>query len=181
MPVGGQTLLSAAIQSLAPFTDMVMVVTGANTASLEAVVYASGGSLVTNPHPERGQFSSLRVGLQEVLKRGRDAAMITLVDRPPVRTATLAALSSAFEEALQQRLWAVVPEYSGKHGHPILAGREMLEAFLRAPATATAREIEHQNQAHIRYVPVDDPLVAININTPEEYAALPSPALPQGK
>ena len=51
---------------------------------LAPVVYAAGGSLLRNPAPEDGQFSSLRVGLQEVLNLGRDAVMITLVDRPPV-------------------------------------------------------------------------------------------------
>jgi CTP:molybdopterin cytidylyltransferase MocA len=51
----------------------------------------------------------------------------------------------------------------------------MIEVFLRAPADATAREIQHQNQNHIEYVAVDDPWVAINVNTPEEYAALGVP------
>jgi CTP:molybdopterin cytidylyltransferase MocA len=48
----------------------------------------------------------------------------------------------------------------------------MIEAFLRVPATSVARDIEHQHQQHIQYVRVDDPLVALNINTPEDYAAL---------
>jgi hypothetical protein len=40
------------------------------------------------------------------------------------------------------------------------------------PATSTARDVEHQHQQHIQYVGVDDPLVALNINTPEDYAGL---------
>jgi len=110
--------------------------------------------------------------LQEVLSRGRDAAMITLVDRPPVRPETIQTLEAAFDRALHHRKWAVVPEYKGKHGHPILAGRQMMEAFLRAPDSSNAREVEHANTAAIEYLPVDDPLVAVNVDTPEEYAAL---------
>jgi molybdenum cofactor cytidylyltransferase len=128
-----------------------------------------------NPDPDRGQFSSLRLGLHEVLNRGRDAAIITLVDRPPAAAATLQKLHEAFEAA-DQNIWAVVPEFSGKHGHPYLAGREMIEAFLRVPATSTARDIEHEHQEHIQYVRVDDPFVAMNVNTPEDYAALQAPA-----
>jgi len=71
-----------------------------------------------------------------------------------------------------QNIWAVVPEFSGKHGHPYLAGRELIEAFLQAPPTASARDIEHRYQEHIQYVDVSDPFVALNINTPEDYAAL---------
>src|SRR6266852_5584689 len=73
------TFLSAAIRLLFPHVDEVLVIAGKNAAALAPIVYANGASLVVNPEPERGQFSSLRVGLQEVLNRGRDAAIVTLV------------------------------------------------------------------------------------------------------
>ena len=167
----GDTFLSAAIRSLLPATDFVLVVVGKNQASLAPVIYAEGASLVVNEDTARGQFSSLQVGLQEALNRGRDAAMVTLVDRPPVNPATLQILRHVFSNA-KENVWVVVPEYSGKHGHPYLIGREMIARFLQVPPTSVARDIEHAHQAHIQYVPVDDPLVALNINTPEDYAAL---------
>ncbi len=114
------TFLSAAIRLFFSHVDVVLVVAGNNEAALAPVVYANGASLVVNPDPERGQFSSLRIGLQGVLNRGRDAAMVTLVDRPPVRMETLATLESAFERATTKRKWAAIPEYQGQHGHPIL-------------------------------------------------------------
>jgi molybdenum cofactor cytidylyltransferase len=167
----GDTFLSAAIRSLSPATDFVLVVVGKNELALTPVVYAQGASLVVNPDPSRGQFSSLQVGLQEVLNRGRDAAMVTLVDRPPVNPATIKILRHAFAIA-HENVWAVVPEFSGKHGHPYLVGREMMARFLEVPATSIARDIEHAHQAHIQYVQVDDPFVALNINTPADYACL---------
>jgi molybdenum cofactor cytidylyltransferase len=175
-PAGGQapsagTFLSAAIRSLSLATEFVVVVVGKNETTLAPVIYAQGASLVVNPDPSRGQFSSLQVGLHEVLNHGRDAAMVTLVDRPPVNPTSVQTLRAAFEAA-DQNVGAVVPEFSGKHGHPYLIGREMIEAFLRVPATSVARDIEHQHQDHIQYVRVDDPLVALNINTPEDYAGL---------
>jgi|SRR5271166_1388399 len=170
-PPTGQTFLTAAIQALEPFSERVIVVAGKNEAALAPAVYAKGASLVSNPDPDRGQFSSLQVGLRYVLSDGRDAAMVTLVDRPPVKAETLKALCSAFTEAASG-VWAVVPACNGKHGHPFLVAREMIEAFLKAPPSATAREIEQQNLQHIAYVAVADPLVTLNIDTPEEYAAL---------
>lgn len=165
------TFLSAAIRSLSLSTDFVVVVAGNNEATLAPVVYANGASIITNPDPSRGQFSSLQVGLQEVLNRGRDAAMITLVDRPPVSRATVQILRDTFESA-PPNIWAVVPELSGKHGHPLLVGRELTEVFLQAPPNTTARDVEHRYQDRIQYVAVSDPFVAVNINTPEDYAAL---------
>ena len=175
-PAAGQapsseTFLSAAIRSLSSATEFVLVVVGKNEAALAPIIYAQGASLVVNPDPGRGQFSSLQAGLHAVLNHGRDAAMVTLVDRPPARTATLQTLRDSFEAA-DQNIWAAVPEFSGKHGHPYLVGREMMEAFLRVPPTSIARDLEHQHQEHIQYVRVDDPLVALNINTPEDYAGL---------
>ena len=166
-----ETFLSAAIRSLALSTDFILVVAGNNEAALAPIAYANGASLITNPDPGRGQFSSLQVGLHEVLNRGRDAAVITLVDRPPASTATVLLLRDAYESA-PQSIWAVVPEFAGKHGHPYLAGRELIEVFLQASPTASAREVEHRYQQRIQYVTVSDPFVALNINTPEDYAAL---------
>ncbi len=169
LPWRGQTFLSAAISSLQPWTELVLVVAGKNAPALVERVDAAGAFLVVNPAPERGQFTSLQLGLQEVLNRGRDAAMVTLVDRPPVAGETIRALRNAF---LASPAWAVVPEYAGRHGHPIVIGREMIEIFLKAPATVTAREVEHEHKDHIQYLPIDDPAVIMNVDTPEEYQGL---------
>lgn len=170
------TFLSAAIRLFFPYVEVVLVVVGKNEAALAPVIYANGASLVVNPDPARGQFSSLRVGLQEIKNRGRDAAMITLVDRPPVLPATIERLQSAFELATEQtgkkRKWAVIPEYQGKHGHPMLSANEMLQAFLDAPATSNAREVEHAHEAEIEYLSIADPNIVANVDTPEEYASL---------
>jgi len=163
--------LSAAIRSLTTSCDFVIVVAGRNESTLAPIAYSSGAFLVTNPDPSRGQFSSLQFGLQEVLNRGRDAAIVTLVDRPPAAEATVRTLRDTFELAPLD-VWAVVPDFSGKHGHPYVVGRVMIEKFLQAPVTANAREIEHQFQEHVQYVGVCDPFVALNINTPDEYSAL---------
>jgi len=168
----GASLLSGAIEALRPHTEMVIVVGGKNTDAISTVVYAAGAFLVTNPEPERGQFSSLQVGLQEVLNRGRDAAIVTLVDRPAASPETVGKLREVFLQKTAEGIWAVVPEYAGRHGHPIVVGREMMEAFLRAPVTSTAREVKNSLPGRVAYIAVDDPLVAVNINTPEDFARL---------
>ena len=171
-PAGRSTFLSTTIELLQAPSDLVIVVAGKNAGSLQPIVDAAAGYLVVNRHPELGQFSSLQVGLREVLNHGRDAAIVALVDRPPAQPATLALLCEAFSHAYESGKWAVVPEHGGRHGHPILIGREMIEAFLRAPATSTAREVEHSLEQRILYVPVDDPNVVANVDTPEDYAGL---------
>ena len=165
------TFLAAAIKSMTLSTDFVLVVAGQNEAALAPVVYANGASIIVNPDPSRGQFSSLHIGLREVLNRGRDTAIITLVDRPPASAATVQRLREAFEAA-SDHVWGLIPECSGKHGHPFIAGRDLIERFLRESVTGNAREVEHRNSERIQYLAVEDPFVALNINTPEDYAAL---------
>lgn len=176
LPWRGETFLSSAIRVLQPATDFVIVVGGANEENLEPIVNANAAFLVRNPSPEEGQFSSLQRGLAEVLNRGRDAAIVTLVDRPAVSLQTVQQLKDEFL-AGDDKIWAVVPEYGGKHGHPIVIGREMIEVFLRAPAGKTARDLEHESQSHIRYVPVTDPYIVLNVDTPEDFEKLYSGSL----
>jgi molybdenum cofactor cytidylyltransferase len=173
LPWLGGTFLSAAIRALQPLSDLVIVVVGANASELAPIVNANAGFMVVNPGPERGQFSSLQIGLQEVLNRGRDAAIVTLVDRPAPRFATIEQMKNDFLAA-RDEIWAVVPESAGRHGHPIVIGREMITAFLDAPVTSSAREVEHSLEQHIRYLPVTDPLVAANVDTPEDFQKLMS-------
>ena len=167
-----ETLLSAAIQALKPFAEAVVVVAGKNADNLAPIVAAHGAEMVINPAPERGQFSSLQTGLREVLARGCDGAMITLVDCPPLSAASMEVLRAAFDKAVASGGWGVAPENSGKRGHPLLVNRELIEAFLQAPVTSNAREIKRAHAQRIEVVPVPDSLVSVDLNTPEEYAAL---------
>lgn len=168
----GRSFLAGAIQLLKGACDFVIVVAGNNTDLLRPVVYQSSGFIIRNPNPEMGQFGSLRLALQAVLNRGRDAACVTVVDRPPAQAATLAKLKNEFLRTVAEGTWAVVPQFNGKHGHPVVFGREMFEEFLRADPSSNARDVEHQNQSRVHYVEVDDPRVTMNINTPEDYATL---------
>ena len=112
LPLLQGTFSPAAIDTLGRSADFVVVVSGLNESTLAPIVYASGASLGTNSAPIRGQFSSLQVGLRDVLNRGRDAAIITLIDRPPVGATTLQILRDAFENA-PSKIWAIVPPVLG--------------------------------------------------------------------
>lgn len=165
-----ETLLSAAIAALKPIADALIVVAGRNAEQLRPVAERCGAALACNPAPERGQFSSMQTGLAAALEMGCDAAAITPVDCPPLSAASLARLRAALEAALARGAWAVAPENGGRRGHPLLAGRSLIEAFLAAPATGSAREVKHAHAEKFEYVAVPDALLSADLNTPEEYA-----------
>jgi molybdenum cofactor cytidylyltransferase len=166
------TLLSAQISALRPFTKAVIVVAGKNAEQLMPVIEACGAVAAVNPAPERGQFSSMQIGLRAVLEQGFEAAMITPVDSPPLGAASLARLRDGFEQALTHGKWAVTPESLGRHGHPLLAGRALIDALLSAPVTSNAREVKHAHAEFFEDVTVPDMQASAEMNTPEEYEAL---------
>jgi CTP:molybdopterin cytidylyltransferase MocA len=168
----GGTFLSGAIDLLQRHTDLIIVVTAKNAAALEPIIYTRAAFMVLNSAPELGDFNSLKLGLREVLNRGRDAAFIALADRPPAAEATIANLHSAFLSAIEHHKWAAVPEFEGQSGYPYVIGREMIEAFLRAPLTATASDILTANAEHIARIPLNDPMVIAALNTVEDYDRL---------
>jgi molybdenum cofactor cytidylyltransferase len=176
-PAGSKTgtFLSGAVEALAATTERVIVVAGENEGSLRGIVYSRAGYLVVNPDPSRGQFSSLRVGAQAVLDSGNDGAVVMLVDRPPVKIQTIAALQLALTDASEEGIWAVIPEVRGEHGHPLVMGREMIEALLRAPVESTARDVLARHPERIRYIAVDDENAILNLNTPAEYERATQP------
>ncbi|MGB9287489.1 MAG: NTP transferase domain-containing protein [Terracidiphilus sp.] len=168
---GRYTLLTAAILAFEPHTRAVVVVAGKNADSIATVVGAFGAYMVRNPDPSRGQFSSLQIGLSSVLDHNCDSAMITPVDCPSLALASLTLLRESFQRALARDMWAVAPENSGKHGHPLLVSHNFIRRFLDAPVTSSAREIIHAHADRIEYVPVPDDLSRTGMNTPEEYAS----------
>ncbi|MGB0050749.1 MAG: NTP transferase domain-containing protein [Terracidiphilus sp.] len=168
---GRYTLLTAAILAFEPHTRAVVVVAGKNADSIATVVGAFGAYMVRNPDPSRGQFSSLQIGLGSALDHNCDSAMITPVDCPPLALASLTLLRESLQRALARDMWAVAPENSGKHGHPLLVSHNFIRRFLDAPVTSSAREIIHAHADRIEYVPVPDDLSRAGMNTPEEYAS----------
>jgi CTP:molybdopterin cytidylyltransferase MocA len=84
----------------------------------------------------------------------------------------LESLRNAFDQAIARGKWAVAPEKDGKRGHPLFAGPALIEALLAAPVTSNARQVKWANAEAFEYVPVSDSLLTIDVNTPEQYAAL---------
>ena len=152
---GRGTLLSAAIVALKPFTE-----NGDCCCERECGAACSGCLAMRGFDGDQSGTgagivpSSMQIGLRAALDRGCDAAMITPVDCPPLSAATLELLRDSFVSALARGMWAVAPENGGKRGHPLLTSRELIEAFLAAPATSNARDVKCTCEERFEYVAV---------------------------
>lgn len=118
-------------------------------------------SYVTNRRWKAGMFSSVRVGLRAALAKDATAVLIHPVDAPRIRMSTVRALLRRLPGA-----GAILPTYLGQPGHPVVLTSEAARKLLahRAPHLQAALE-----RLTARQLPVNDPAVVENLNTPEEF------------
>ena len=96
---------------------------------------------VINHHPELGQSSSVRIGL-EALQSDYEYLLISLVDQPQITVSELQALM-IHTKRLQGQIKAIVPCYQGRRGNPVLLTRSAVEAVLVTPHQGCREWLDH--------------------------------------
>ncbi|MFN7974688.1 MAG: NTP transferase domain-containing protein [Acidobacteriota bacterium] len=113
--LGGRTFLSLVLEAL----DDPRIVEHRIVVAPGQSVPGAGAALVENPHPERGQTSSVICGIG-ALPADLDAILIHPVDVPLVTRADVACVLCAFEAREAANAAAIfVPSHDGRRGHPI--------------------------------------------------------------
>ncbi len=169
LTIGGETFAQRAVRvareaGLAP----VCVVVGSARPALAAAHPELVSGLVVNPHPERGQLSSLRVGLVS-LPPEVDAAVVLLVDHPLVSSETIRALLRARRTAGAA---IVVPVSRGRRGHPVLFGREVFAELEACPLELGARAVINRRPERVVEVEVNDGGIHADVDSPADYATM---------
>lgn len=116
-----------------------------------------------------GPIGSIRTGIGTILNHAVDAAVVWHVDQPHVRLDTVRALTDRFRAAQAPIL---IPTYRGRRGHPVLFARGVFDELLAAPDREGAKAVVHAHPGRVIEVPVEDPAVLEDIDTPEAYQAL---------
>lgn len=168
----GETFLARAVGALREGgCERVMAVVGMGPAAAAVAVEAArcGARLVTNPAPRSEQIDSLRIAL-ELLPDEAEAVVVIPVDVPGVCPDTVRALIGAFREHAAP---IVLPSYRGVHGHPVLFAAAVWPELRTDPLPDGARTVIHARPERVRPVPVDDPAVLHDVDTPADLGGLP--------
>lgn len=160
----GRTFLAACLHALAAAQARPVVATVPAGGECRAL---PGLLAVPLPTPDLDMFGSLREGAIRLLAEPAWQVVVVLpVDHPLVRAETVARVGDAVRGAAV----AARPVFAGKHGHPVALARSVAQALARgALAGPTLRDV--LRQVGTLDVPVDDPGVTANCNTPERLAA----------
>ncbi|MEP7116270.1 MAG: nucleotidyltransferase family protein [Acidobacteriota bacterium] len=168
---GGPTFAAAIVATLrAAGVGEVVIVAGAHPAEVaDSVRGLPGVRVVQNPRWPAGQLSSLLAGLDAVDTPELEAVLVTLVDVPLVRPATVMALLEAWRGS---RAPIVRPAIGERHGHPVIFDRVTFSDLRAAPLEVGAKAVVGLWHARILNVPTADRGVLIDVDTPQDYGAL---------
>ena len=163
LPYCGKTLVEHAVeQALAAGFDPVIVVVGADADSVRAALAARPVLLVENSLWQLGMGSSIAAGVGALPEA--QAVAILLADQPLVEARHLREMQALLDSADAP---VVAAQYNGTLGVPALFKRELFEALRSLDPATGARALLRE-----RAVPFPLAEAAMDIDTPEDFAAL---------
>lgn len=163
--LGDRTVLGHVLDAVtASRVGETIVVLGADADRVRAGVDLAGTRTVENPAFTDGMSTSLRAGLA-ALAPGSEAFFVVLGDEPFVTPGTLDQMIAARDRTHAR---VVVPVYRGVRGNPVLIDRSLAQEAEEITGDRGCRAIRLHHPEETVDVPVDDPGVVIDLDTPEE-------------
>jgi molybdenum cofactor cytidylyltransferase len=168
--VGGAPMIDRVVSAvLAARVRPVVVVTGHDEAAVRAALAGRDVTFVHNERHAEGMSTSLRAGLDQ-LGEDTGGALICLGDMPRVRPEHIEALVAAFDPEGGRAI--CVPTWEGRRGNPVLFAARYFPEMRRLSGDVGARRLIEEHAGAVCCVPMPDPGVTLDVDTPEALAAL---------
>ncbi len=125
---------------------------------------------LTNPDPDAGQESSLRLGLQ-ALAPDVKAVLVLLADQPLIDAQDIQDLIAAYDQrpAPTQLVRPVVEDLPG---NPVMFSRAVAQAILAGPTTMGGRQWQQQNPQQVHRWHSANGHYRADVDSPEDLQAL---------
>ena len=174
--LAGEPLVARAVDTLLhSHASPVVVVTGHQRDAVTEALAGRDVTLVHNADWAAGMSTSIRAGLA-ALPSDVDGAMIALGDMPFVRAKDVEALLQAF--APDGGAPICVPVHDRKRGHPVVWARRFFGELRVLSGDVGARSVLDAHMDEVHLVPIEDPGVHVDVDTPEALAAVRAGDLP---
>jgi molybdenum cofactor cytidylyltransferase len=144
----------------------VVIVAGAHTTEIRAVVADLPVTLIHNPDWEAGQSTSVRCGLR-ALPDTIGSAIFLLADQPQIPIELVTALKDQHAQTLTP---IVAPLIDDRRGNPVLFDRVTFADLLSLTGDVGGRAAFAKHP--IAYVPWHDANLLLDVDTPEDYQRL---------
>jgi molybdenum cofactor cytidylyltransferase len=168
--IGGKPLVRiAAEQALASKALPVIVVTGHERDKVEAALKGLDVRFANNPDYAEGLGTSLRTGIAAVPPEA-DGAVILLGDMPQIDAKLIDRLVAAFDP--EKGALVVVPTIEGRRGNPVIWARRFFPELMAVTGDVGARHIIANVAEAVAEVPVSDPAITVDVDTPDVLARI---------
>lgn len=174
LPLGDEIFLTRILRTLMDAgLPRPRLILGRNADTIIARICNFSADILVNPDPDRGQLSSIQMGIS-MLPEKYEAAMLWPVDQPAVSVELTRRLAELF--AAEDCLVAV-PFRGGKRGHPAIFHRTMFHEFMNAPMEKGAKGIISRYESKTCFLHTDEAAAFTDIDTPSEYESLTGKSL----
>lgn len=149
-------------QNLRAAVDKAIAVVAPGDRALQELLTGAGMEICTCPRANEGMGASLACGVQA--SAAAAGWIIALADMPFVHPQTVAALA----QALRGGAAIAAPVYQGQRGNPVGFSREYYPALAALAGDVGAKGMLKRDNARVIWVPVADPGVLRDIDTPHD-------------
>ena len=167
---GSRSFIGQILRSLADagVPDVVVVGRpGDQALAAETEQSDTGARVISNPEPDRGQLSSLLIGLDAIDVGGVEGVLVALVDMPLV---TARSIRRLLDRAATSPAQIIRAAHAGRHGHPVIFKRAAFDLLRRADPSLGAKAVVHA--LPVEDVDLDDAGVIEDVDTPSDYERL---------
>lgn len=172
----GKTLFQRHLEAVKPFSPVEFILlTGFHAELIEANGRGFEGDfscpikIIRNANPERGQSSSIRLGL-ESLESSFDILLVALSDQPLITHIEITQLLEAFNHRAHGEE-IILPMNNDRRGNPVIFSRLAILNILAEPGLVCRTYMDaHPEQVHLMNVLSE--AFMMDIDTPEDMQAL---------
>ena len=168
----GHTLLERLSNAIQQFTPVeCIVVTGFHATAIETELSKINAVLtfpmkaVRNSAPEKGQTSSVRLGL-ESLQSEFDVLLVALSDQPEIGAQEIHELLEEFSRCKDEE-HIVLPMVNGQRGNPVLFSRAATLDMLSVPGMV-CRAYMDGHPGKVRAMSTNNRAFVMDVDTPED-------------
>ncbi|MFL6231698.1 MAG: NTP transferase domain-containing protein [Thermoanaerobaculia bacterium] len=178
LPFNGGPLVAGVVNALlGGGVEEIVLVTAPEDEDLRGWARRSGIESAVNPDPGRGMLSSIREGIAalggaaELTRRGA-TLLVSPADLPNLQVETVIELLRRMRE-----LGAPIaePVFHGQRGHPLAIAPWLIPEIETLDLATGLRQLRDRHEAELLEVPVEDPGVVQDVDTPEDYEQIRSP------
>jgi molybdenum cofactor cytidylyltransferase len=167
LPWHGTTILASVVKTLvASSLAEILVVTGHQSSSISALLVPYPVRLVKNRQYAEGLSTSIRAGVNAA--QPCSGYLFALGDMPLISSASIRRLCQAFT-ACKRPDAIVFPTWEGKRGNPVIISQTYRNQLLALRGDQGARPLLQRYAERTVGVPLPDPGVLVDIDTPQTY------------